>query len=730
MNQFQIAAISSGLKRPPLVSLLPELRRLCRYDRPPGAEYDPISFGWLDLRGHRVAFLRVPVAGIAGRSGSFAAHLLVGPQGSMAEGEIASSFGAGFWWTGLTERELEEIAGGKQDFELPLLDWDEALETRVEPDAEAEGPASVLARDLLSAAAGERLAVLDDQAAFGPALGLLGQRFPQAFDGISLSTWEIAPTFPLTVVGTPVRPSGMEVCDLLGDEGLDPADRATARQLLADEPAADLLRAAVRQLTELGLGGERGSRWEAAGTLVAMAGGAGEELGPVAALANPDVVAYLAVSESGRERLVELATGGAPQLLGALKQARERIPPAQLADLCRAFGRRFEASGELRGCAAALAIFPPGKARERLEEELLTIALRPGPAPGTIADEDAVALLRIATGRRLKVQRCRPLLQLTAPHLGACAENPVVSDEMLVAMLGIALASQGDPGGISRALRAHPRLLGLAKLDRDEEGRWLALAQRLQTRQLEDALPALLLGLTRQSQQELTALMQRVPGPAARQALLTAGHLFDGAAPRVFAELCEIGATAALAGGELEPARRLLAHGKTSDSRLASHLLVRGPASTSERVQAARRASDLQDPALRSAVFEATADAALRELRHPEDAGLVWSLLASSYPQEEDEEILERLLERAVRTPPGSGQGALLAWLGATLLTQRPQLRKRNGQPKSRRAAELSAVLAQRMSASEAELMTPFAEAEDRRAARWWKSLTADRSGV
>ena len=45
INRFQIAAISAGLRRPPLVSLLPDLRRLCRYDRPSGGVEDADDVG-------------------------------------------------------------------------------------------------------------------------------------------------------------------------------------------------------------------------------------------------------------------------------------------------------------------------------------------------------------------------------------------------------------------------------------------------------------------------------------------------------------------------------------------------------------------------------------------------------------------------------------------------------------------------------------------------------------
>jgi hypothetical protein len=726
INQFQIAAISAGLKQPPLVSLLPDLRRLCRYDHPPGGGDGPASFGWLDLHQHRVAFLRVAVPGVGERSGSFAAHLLVGDAASLPEAEIASSFGAGFWWTGLTDEELEGIADGKQDFELPPVDWSEALETRVEPAPDAVEPAGALARELLSLADGERLAVLDDGSWFGPALRVLGRRLPAALAGVSLSTYEGTPGFPFAVVGTPARPSGVRVCELPADSGLDADGGATARQLLDDRPESDLLRSAIGRPAGPGPGRSGGSRWDAARTLVALASGTAADPGPVAALADPIVIAYLAHSEAGRERLAEAATRGSPQPLAALARARERISPAHFDDLCLAIGRQFGASGDLRGCAGVLAALPPGS-RERLEEELLRIALRPETGDTAIGSEDSVALVRIAAARGLETQRCRPLLRRAARYLGACAEDLTVPDSALVAMLPVALAEGGAEAELCRALRRRPRLLTVASPGIDEQERWLALARRLPSRQLGEALPALLAGLTQRQHRELSMLVERVPGNTGRQALIAAGDLFDrGSLPAVLAELCEGWAAVALADGEVEVGRRLLALGSSRDSQLAAGLLVGPRASTAARVRAAYRVGEIRDPTLRTKIFETAVDGALRELRHPDDAKLVWTLLVSSYPQEDDEALLARLLRHAMRTPPASGQATLLAWLGASLLPARPELRKRNGQPKNRTCAELTATLAQRMSQSEIDRMEPFLETGDHRTARWWKGLVAD----
>jgi hypothetical protein len=730
INQFQIAAISAGLKRAPLFALLPDLRRLCRYDHPLGSEEGPASFGWLDLREHRVAFQRVAVPGVEGRSGSFAAHLLVGDPAALPEPEIASSFGAGFWWTGLTEEELDEIAAGKQDFELPPIDWDEALETRVEPGPEAVEPAGALARDLLSVAGSGRLAVLDDGSAFGPALRVLGRRFPDALTGFSLSTYEVSPVFPFTVIGTPERPSGMQVCELAAEGELDPACRATAQRLLGDHPEGEMLRAAVGSLAGSSVGSWSGSRWDMAGALVGLATGAETDPGPIAAVASPETVIYLAHTEPGRERLAQIASRGSSPLLVSLAQARLQISPAHLDSLCAAIGRQFATSGEPRGCAEVLTALPPGSARTKLEQELLRIALQPKSARSRIGADDAVALLGIAATQGLDAERCPALLHQAARHLGACAENQAVPNPLLVAMLRIALEEGGKEVEICQALRKRPRLLMLALPDFEEEGRWLALGGRLPAKQLEGVLPALLSGLARQDQRELSALLQRVSGSAGRQALLAASQLFGRSAiPSVLAELCEQAAAGALPKGELEVARQLLSHGNSNESRRAAELLLGGRVSTEERVRIVYRAGEIRDPTLRTAVFEATVDAALRELRHPDEPGQVWTLLSSSYPGERDEETLERLLRHAMSAPPASGQAILLVWLGTSLLSARPELRKRNGQPKSPAAAKLTATLAQRMSELEIERMTPFAETGDRRTTRWWKNLVAKARG-
>jgi hypothetical protein len=726
INRFQIAAISAGLKRPPLVSLMPDLRRFCRYDRPAGASEGPASFGWLDLRQHRVAFLRVPVPGTGGRSGSFAAHLLVGPIAALPAGEIASSFGAGFWWTGLTPAEHEEIANGKRDFGLPQLDWEEALRTRVASDADGVDTSGILLTDLLSRLDNERLVVHDDGTQFGPALRTVGRRCPDLLAGISLSTFEAAAVFPFTVVGSVQRRAGARVCELAKGK-LDPACGAVSRALLSEGSTADLLWAAIglpgnpsgRPRTE--------SRLDFAGTLVGLAEGSIEGSAPAAILASPAAVAYLAQSERGRRCLVTVEAGRLPQLLAALTQMRVRIPPAQLDELCRAFGRRIATSGELHACAAMLAAFPDGAARVELEEEMLRRALRIDSKERKPEASDALALVQIAAARRLELDRCLPLLRAAAPHIGVCSEDRLVPKWMLAAMLSPDLADDGTGEELCRALRKYPSLLVESRPSAEEERLWLNLGLRLPSHRLEEALPALLAGLARQSPRDLSALLDRVPDITGRRALVAAGHLRDrGATPRSLGELCEQKAETALAKEDPESARRLLALADSNDAQIATELLAIPRRTTSDSIRVGGSVGSIESPGLRKAIFEAALAAAVRALRHPDDAGRAWKLLCSSYPKATTESNLEHLLRIAMRAPPASGQGMLLVWVCAGFLPAHDDLRQRNGEPKNNSISDLSSILAGRMSSLEVEFLQPLVDATDRPSRRWWKSLVSD----
>jgi hypothetical protein len=297
----------------------------------------------------------------------------------------------------------------------------------------------------------------------------------------------------------------------------------------------------------------------------------------------------------------------------------------------------------------------------------------------------------------------------------------------LAAMLPLALDQRGAEGELCRALLRHPSLLIESQRDSDQEERWSTLGLRLSSHRLEQALPALLAGLAWRPQRELSALLGRVSEGAGGRALASAAALFGrDAIPQSLADLCEQWAVATLRSGDLELARYLLAYAKSRDAWIAAELLASSRATTADSVHIGRRVGEIEGPALRGAVFETALDAAVRALRHPEDAGLTWTLLVSSYPEATPETTLERLLESAMRSPTASGQAVLLVWICSSLFPAFDDLRQRNGQPKSRSAAELTSTLARRMSGLEIERLEPFADAGDRRSRRWWSNLVSE----
>ncbi len=729
INQFQIAAISPGLKRAPLVSLLSDLRRLCRYDGPPGSEDGPASFGWLDLGQHRVVFLRVPVAGVGGRSGSFAAHLLVGDPAAMPAAEVATCFEAGFWWTGLTEAELEAIARGKDDFELSPLDWEAALKSRVGDSAGTDSAAETLIQGLLSKDGDGRLAVLDEEGRLGPALRVLGWRFPAAIAEVSFSTFETAPVFPFALLGTLDRPRGLEVCELGGGGnggGAGSGGRTTARELLADEAQAERLRAAViRAGVEAGGGG---SRWKVAEALVRLGADESADDEVLAREANPSALAYLTHTEAGRLRIARLVGRGATLVLAALKAARELIAPEDLDGLCDGIGDRYVESGELRGCATVLAVLAPGPGRARVEADLMRVAMRAESAEDEVGSDDAVALLRLAAARGLGVERIKPLLAASAPHIGSCAEDFAVSAETLAAMLPLARERGGGEREVCRALGRHPRLIAEGTTEIAEQERWIEFARRLRGAQLQEALPALLVGLPDAPQSDLTAWVEQTPLIPGRRALLTATRLIEARPlPRSLAGVCEMSGARAAREGDVDDARRLLAQGESPDSRTAANILAAAGASTFDQVRAAYDIARIEDHALRDAVFSTMVKSSLRRMHHLEDPASIWNLLSASYPTDDAEAILERLLRHAVQVPPASNQSLLILWLGTTLLPTFPDLTKRHLQPKNPTIADLIQALALHASDQELDSLTPLAESTPKPTPRWWKSLLTDR---
>jgi hypothetical protein len=101
MARFQVTAASPGLQN--LSSDLALLAlRLCRWSRDPSC--DPVSYGWINVRGYRFVFKRA-AAGVApdGRPGNFTAHVIVARQDELPEYQLVQEAAPDLWWDGHDE---------------------------------------------------------------------------------------------------------------------------------------------------------------------------------------------------------------------------------------------------------------------------------------------------------------------------------------------------------------------------------------------------------------------------------------------------------------------------------------------------------------------------------------------------------------------------------------------------------------------------------------------------
>lgn len=103
LGRFQVTATSPGLVdlQSPLAALA---LRLCRYSDNRGLGHS--SYGWIDARGHRFVFRRVPAGHDAlGRPGNFVAHVMVMPVSAVDPIRLLQPGAPGLWWDGATETE-------------------------------------------------------------------------------------------------------------------------------------------------------------------------------------------------------------------------------------------------------------------------------------------------------------------------------------------------------------------------------------------------------------------------------------------------------------------------------------------------------------------------------------------------------------------------------------------------------------------------------------------------
>ena len=728
INRFQIAAISPGLKKSAMARLMPAIRKICRYDRPkPEAATLPVSFGWFDHRGYRIAFSRVGLPRSAGKRAGFAAHVLVGPPAVLGEASIASTFGSSFWWTGLSERDHEEIAAGKRDFELPALGLEDVLADRIE-DGDAPRPAVLaLGYGLLTLPAEGRLAVRDERGDFGPALRQLALRLPEALAGVSLSTYEGgSATFPFRVLGTARPGPRSRGCDLAEPGEVDGEDRRLLERLLGSSPEDELLREAARHAAGAGAGAE--ALWAVAGELADLADRErAADAGIARTLTDPDVVVYVSRGKAGPANVARALYGGALPVRDALARAWTRIGSAVRDALAEAIvGTRVEAK-DFAGIAAAVAALPEAQAREAaLDRALAAVGEEEGLAR-TLLAEDAEALIARAAERGAAASGMSELLTGAARHVDRCAARRDVPRDYLTAMFKAGLGDARNDHALAEALRVRPDLLVGSKLDDEQRDACLELLERLPAQRLESVLPGLLPTLADGERiARVRTLLSRLSAESGGRCIVAAGALGldGGGASLTIDELCDDWAALLVRRGMVALAVEVLDCGGSPNESRAAHLLrreVRHPAEPA--LPLVREATAVRHDSLRSALLERALDRAAAGVRRPEDVNQIWPVLSEVFDRATDAQLLERLLEHASRSLGGACGPPVLAWVATELLPARPKLLGRGARLRERESEERARTLAAAAPEHEMEAMRPWVDRTDRRCLAWWKEL-------
>jgi hypothetical protein len=727
-NRFQIAAMSEGFKSGEMAPLLSMVRSLCRYDPPKGdPENPPVSFGWLDHESHRFAFRRIHLPPRKGKRGNFAAHVLVGTPRSLPEAALASSFGSSFWWDGLTPEDLEEIAAGKRDFQLPAVDFSEVVVAR--PMLDDRDPEAVmsLVHGLLTLPPDTRLAVAADGEKLGQIVRSVAWRVPEALDGLSLSTYEGSAFFPFRVIGAAAPDAAIRQCALGLSEGLEKSSRVTLERLVSGEPGDRPLRALAGDEAFSSADERRAVLWDRALRVVGLTTGEGAfDRASADLVADPSVVSLLVRTERGRANLAAAAQVGTPAVLRAIGTACGRMEPASHDALCLAIGGRYATTAKLAGCAAVAAVLVDGPAREAMLDGILNTGLGDEDAARGLGPEDAALILGRAAHGGAEAGAIAGLLRATSRQIARCSREKDLPDSYLASMFVALLSSEGATGVLSKAIDARPALLDEIQLDGAEKYRCLELLERLGRAGRETALPGLLPVLAEAPWADRArAVLESLPAAAAGQCVAGAlGKIDRDPIPPELSAICDDLAAVLLGQGDMPLALTLLGRSGSADGELALRLsrdLAGG--SGGAATGAAMRAARIRHDGLRVAITGIALDRAVGAVEHPADAAEIWRALVRLEPRASTEETLDRLLRRASRQRGGRGGAALLGWIAQSVLSANPKLVKRSGRLRDSDldalALEVSALVPERLMRG----MDTYVEDADTRAVSWWERL-------
>jgi hypothetical protein len=724
VNRFQIAGISPGFKTGEAAGALSSARALCRYDPPRGRdETRPVSYGWIDQGPYRIAFQRIALPAGTDRAGNFAAHLLVGKPEALPAATLAAAFGSPLWWRGITPEERAEIADGKRDFELPMVELEEFAATAPDPDCGEEATMALLYA-LLHLPAADRLAVSAEGEELARALGSVARLLPEALAGLTVSTYEAKAIFPFRLLGTAEPAPQMRSCELRLPESLGEGERRALMALSGTGAAAGELRHVVGRAGG-GAAGEAPARmWDTALLLVDLESGRENGGAPDHnLLTDPEVASYLARSPAGRETLAGWAFGGGIAVLQAIKNAGKRMETVCREALYAAMGDRFATAEDLRGSSGAVAAMAPGPARQAALDQLLEAA-KDERLAATLGPEDAVTVVAWAGERQIEATAIRPLLRGASGHIGPCAGERAIPDSYLATMFEASLTDRSAPGAVAEAVRVRPGFLSAVAIDGAEASACVDLLARLDLNSREAALGVLLPQLLQgEAEDRARRLLLSMPPTSAGQAILAARTRGLGSSEQVDGLCDQLGAL--LVERKSAPlAQRLLAESGSADGVLATALLRRladgrqmGPAQIAVEAQA------IQQLDLRQAVRGLALDHAFVAARSLGAVAALWGALATIFPGESPEVRLRRLLGMGMTPPPEAARAIVLAWVGGDLLAREEDLLNRLGSLKDDEAETAAMALAKSIDPEYLAEIAPPAENIPKRARKWWRRV-------
>jgi hypothetical protein len=737
-NQLQIVGLSEGLTRAPMLSVMPAVRRLCRFDFPAQKRQpQPISFGWFDFESFRLAFCRVALD--AAPAGNFSAHILVGSRDEVSESCIASLFASPFWWTG-------QALVGKYPtrpngmFEIPSVTQDAiprvpSSESSLDPDA-----VDSLIHMLVTLGNDGKVAVNENSWVFGEQIRLIASECPVAFDGVSLSTYEDAPVFPFTIVGDQNRRAGRRTIFTPGADALDPAARETLARLRASTASSrTLFGAAAYGSSELRGAERRLEFWHRLRGIVAVALGLdASQADLVTALDTADGAAYLASHDQGKSRIAAAISADEPGVRALLRQQVALLAPETADALSVSTLANYLESGDFGGCGAAAALFPPPRTAtgSPVLAGILDALIADPACVQSLQPDDMLALLRQATETRIPETDLLPLIVQAAPEAARIACDPRVADAYVTAMLPVVLR---DPtlytsGIVAEVLTARPSALTGVKLNADEQANLAQSMASLGARALTDVLQSVLTTFTSlEVLRDVRILLDRVPLPAASRLVAEAARgrmspspllaqLCDDLAEQVLIGLAQTGGTCD--SRDLQLPLALLANSESRDSAVATTVLECIGVSRSsyhDLIRSASAALGIDSEDLRKPLWEMVIRAAVSHLPGNASLGDLWGVLDAAYPTQTD--TLRALLRFGRDSVERAPRFYILVWVGDELLRRDPSLVSKSGQLKDNSSQLFSEQIIERWPNPWLEQWESVADRSGAGASQWRRHL-------